>query len=471
MGVRFRSTVAAVLVVAVGLVAGAVALVALLRAELTHDVRQASRARAVQVAEVIESGRGVPSLAVAEQDEQFIQVLDEAGAVVAGSTNVEELPALARPQPGGEATVHTPLDEDEFLVVAVAADAPDGRKTVLVGRALIAVAEASDIVTRLLAVGLPLLLLLAGGATWMAVGRALAPVAAVRTEVEAISSAELHRRVPLPRGRDEIARLAATMNRMLERLERSQDAQRRFVSDASHELRSPVASIRQHAEVALAHPERTTPAELAETVLAEDLRIQRLVDDLLLLARADEDALRPQLRPVDVDDLVLAEARRLRARARRDGAVPDAGPGDRGDGSTPGPRLQVDATRVSAARMDADTQWLCRVLRNLGDNAARHARSRVAFDVVQDDHGRIVLGVEDDGSGVPPAERDRVFERFVRLDDARTRVSGGGSGLGLAIVAELVAAHGGSVTVTEGALGGARFEIVFPATSGAESGS
>lgn len=450
MGVRFRSTLAAVLVVAVGLVAGAVALIALLRAELTDDVRQASRTRAEQVAEVIESGRGVPSLAVAENDEQFIQVLDETGAVVAGSANVEELPALARPEPGGEATVGTPLDEDSFLVVAVAADAPDGRKTVLVGRALIAVAEATDIVTRLLVVGLPLLLLLAGGATWMAVGRALAPVTAVRAEVEAISSAELHRRVPLPRGRDEIARLAATMNHMLERLERSQDAQRRFVSDASHELRSPVASIRQHAEVALAHPDRTTPEELAETVLAEDLRIQRLVDDLLLLARADEDALRPQLRPVDVDDLVLAEARRLR---------------------TEGPhRLHVHTTGVSAARMDADAQTLRRVLRNLGDNAARHACSRVAFDLVQDDDGRIVLGVDDDGPGVPSAERDRVFERFVRLDDARTRAAGGGgSGLGLAIVAELVAAHGGSVTASEGTLGGARFEIVFPATPPGDS--
>ncbi|MEN8652203.1 HAMP domain-containing sensor histidine kinase [Streptomyces sp. 21So2-11] len=443
MGIRVRSTVAAVLVVAAGLLVGAVALVALLRAELTDDVRQASRARAEQVAAVIESGRGVPSLAVAERDEQFIQVLDAKGAVVAGSGNVEELPALARPDTDGESRITTPLDEDEFLVVAVAADGPDGQKTVLVGRALIAVAESTQIVIRLLLAGLPLLLLLAAAATWMAVGRALAPVSAMRAEVEAISSAELHRRVPLPRGRDQIARLAATMNHMLDRLERSQTAQRRFISDASHELRSPVASIRQHAEVALAHPGRTTPQELAATVLAEDLRIQRLVDDLLLLARADENALRPRLQPVDVDDLVLDEARRLRSTAAA---------------------LRIGTAEVSAARLNADAQGLRRVLRNLGDNAARHARSQVAFDLTETQDGRIVLGVEDDGPGVLAADRERVFERFVRLDDARARSGerAGGSGLGLAIVAELVAAHGGTATVSESPLGGARFEVSLP---------
>ncbi|MEC4017560.1 sensor histidine kinase [Streptomyces sp. H27-D2] len=443
MGVRFRSTVAAVLVVAVGLLAGAVALVVLLRAELTDDVRQAARARAEQVAAVIESGRGVPSLAVAERDEQFIQVLDANGALLASSGNVEELPVLARPEKDGEARVTTPLDEDEFLVVAATADGPDGRKTVLVGRALLAVAESTRIVTRLLLLGLPLLLLLAAAATWMAVGRALAPVAAMRAEVEAISATELQRRVPLPRGRDEIARLAVTMNRMLDRLERAQTAQRRFISDASHELRSPVASVRQHAEVALAHPGRSTQEELAATVLAENLRIQRLVDDLLLLARADEDALRPRRQTVDLDDLVLDEARRLRAAA---------------------PALRISTAGVSAARLQTDAQGLRRVLRNLGDNAARHARERVAFGLTREEDGRTVLLVEDDGPGVPPADRERIFERFVRLDDARARSGkgGGGSGLGLAIVAELVAAHGGTATVGESPLGGARFEVWLP---------
>ncbi|MGP3979989.1 ATP-binding protein [Streptomyces sp. KR80] len=441
--VQVRSTLIAVLVVAVALVGGAFGLVAALRAELTGDVESAARARAEQVAAVVEAGRGVPSLTVADPEEQYIQVLNARGEVMAASPNAEELPVLARPHGNDAEQVTTPLDEDPFVAVAEQAEGPEGTVTVVVGRALIGVSDSTAIVTRLLLIGLPLVLLLAAAATWAAVGRALGPVNRIRAEVDEISSTELHRRVPQPPGQDEIARLAATMNRMLDRLMRAQASQRRFISDASHELRSPVASIRQHAEVALAHPERsggTTPV-LAETALAEALRLQRLVDDLLLLARADEHALQLQPHPVDLDDLVLEEAKRLRRATD----------------------LAVDTRGVSACRVHADGQALRRVLRNLGDNAARHARTRVSFTLgLGDEDGRALLAVEDDGDGVPPADRERVFERFVRLDDARAR-DWGGSGLGLAIVAELVAAHGGTVAVREGTLGGARFEVALPA--------
>ena len=172
--------------------------------------------------------------------------------------------------------------------------------------------ESVEIVTFWLLIGVPVLLLVVGGTTWFVVGRALAPVEAIRQEVDAISGAELYRRVPQPGSDDEIGRLATTMNLMLDRLEASQARQRRFISDASHELRSPVASIRQYAEVALAHPGRVSSSELAENVLADDLRVQHLVDDLLLLTLADEQMLGLSTRPVDVDDLVFAEARRLR---------------------------------------------------------------------------------------------------------------------------------------------------------------
>ncbi|MDF2742203.1 MAG: histidine kinase, partial [Actinomycetia bacterium] len=213
---------------------------------------------------------------------------------------------------------------------------------------------------------------------------------------------------------------------------------RRLVSDASHELRSPVAAIRQHAEVALAHPGRTTTTELAGTVLAEDLRLQRLAEDLLLLTRADEHSLVLRRRPVDLDDLVLEEARRLR----------DA------------TGLRIDTSGVSAGRVDGDPAGLRRLLRNLGDNAARHAGGQLALSVAERD-GVVLLGVDDDGPGIPEADRGRVFERFVRLDDARAR-DDGGSGLGLAIVAELVAAHGGTVVAAAGPLGGARVEVTLP---------
>jgi signal transduction histidine kinase len=244
--------------------------------------------------------------------------------------------------------------------------------------------------------------------------------------------------VPDPPADDEIGRLARTMNRMLGRLEQAQARQRRLVADASHELRSPVATIRQHAEVALAHPGRTGSAELAATVLAEDLRLQRLTEDLLLLTRADERSLAPRRRPVDLDDLVLEEARRLR----------DA------------TGLRVDTTAVSAGRVAGDAAGLRRVLRNLGDNASRHARERLALSVADRD-ATVVLAVDDDGPGIPDADRERVFERFVRLDGARAR-DDGGSGLGLAIVAELAAAHGGTVAVAASPLGGARVEVWLP---------
>ena len=174
-------------------------------------------------------------------------------------------------------------------------------------------------------------------------------------------------------------------------------------------------------------------------MLAEDLRLQRLAEDLLLLTRADEHP-RPAALPVDLDDLVFDEAQRLREATG----------------------LRVDTTAVSAGRVDGDAAGLRRVLRNLGDNAARHAAGHLALSVAERD-GQVVLAVDDDGPGIPEADRERVFERFVRLDDARAR-DDGGSGLGLAIVAELVAAHGGTVAVASSPLGGARVRSPSPAS-------
>jgi signal transduction histidine kinase len=436
--VRLRMTLAAVFVVGLALGMGALALVTGLRSALTADVRAAARVQAAQVAGTLAPDRPVVTPTVGVADEELVQVLDAGGDVVAASANVAGRPAVAHLAPGESARVTTPVDEDAFVAVAVAARTPDGPVTVIVARALADVLESTQAATRLLAIGIPVLLALVAVGTWTLVGRALAPVEAVRRQVDGISGGELHHRVPQPAGADEIARLAATMNRMLDRLEHAQLGQRRFISDASHELRSPVAAIRQHAEVALAHPDRTTLAELAGTVLAEDLRVQRLVEDLLLLARADEHTLLLRRRAVDLDDLVLDEARRLRA----------------------GTPLQVDTSAVSAGRVVGDEAGLRRLLRNLGDNAARHARGRIALRLADGD-GTVVLTVEDDGPGIPEAERGRVLERFVRLADARAR-DDGGSGLGLAIVAELAAAHSGSVAVTSGALGGARVDVRLP---------
>jgi signal transduction histidine kinase len=441
--VRVRTTLVAVAVAGLAMAVGALVLVAVLRDTLTREVGTAARLRAQDVASALAldpTGRG--SLAVDDPEEWIIQVLDQGGRVVAASENAQALAPVARLPPGESAEVEAPaggpVEEGEFLAVATGADTPLGPRTVVVARSTETVTEATAAVAGLLAIGLPLLLAVVAVTTWVVVGRALAPVEAIRSEVDAISATALHRRVPDPPADDEIGRLARTMNRMLERLERAQARQRRLVSDASHELRSPVAAIRQHAEVALAHPDRTTTSELAETVLVEDLRLQRLAEDLLLLTRADEHTLGLRRRPVDLDDLVFDEARRLRGVSG----------------------LRVDTTAVSAGRVDGDAAGLRRVLRNLGDNAVRHAGTQVAFSVAERD-GVVRLRVDDDGPGIPEADRKRVFERFVRLDHARAR-DDGGSGLGLAIVAELVAAHGGTVAITPSPIGGTRVEVTLP---------
>jgi signal transduction histidine kinase len=436
--VRVRTSIAATVVVGLALLAGGFALVLAMRDALTDEVRDVARVRAADTAAALEAGTN-PSFVAAgldqDDDDAFIQILDGDGNVVAASPLVAGDPAVARLDRGESTEVTVTGEDDEFM--AVAADA--GQYTVIAGRTLDTVGESTSVVTDLLMIGLPILLVVAALTTWLVVGRALAPVESIRREVDAISSADLDRRVPRPRGDDEIARLATTMNSMLERLERGQARQRRFVADASHELRSPVASIRQHAEVAQAHPERTTVGALAETVAAENLRVERLVDDLLLLTRADEHTLQLQRRPVDLDDLVFEEAHRLR------------------EATT----LRVDTTRVSAGRVSGDRAALWRALRNLGDNAVRHASSQVAFALAEQD-GAVVLDVDDDGPGIAATDRRRVFERFVRLDAARAR-DAGGSGLGLAIVAEVVGAHHGTVTIADSGLGGARFEVRLPA--------
>ncbi|MGH9111086.1 MAG: sensor histidine kinase [Acidimicrobiales bacterium] len=439
--VRVRTTVVAAVVTGLALLIGGIALVVVMRNVLKDSVRDAARVRATDTAAALEAGTP-PSFVAVDQadddDELFIQIVAADGEVAASSPLVAGEPAVAQLEPGASAEVSIPAEDDPFLAVAAAAGTDDGRLTVIAARTLDSVNESTAVVTDLLTLGLPLLLLVAAATTWAVVGRSLAPVESIRREVDEISAAELHRRVPAPAGSDEIARLASTMNLMLDRLEEGQARQRRFIADASHELRSPVASIRQHAEVALSHPDLTTVAELSETVYAENRRVERLVADLLLLARADEHTLQLRRRPVDLDDLVFDEARRLR----------DA------------TELRIETTAVSAGRVNGDPTSLRRVLRNLGDNAARHARRHVAFALGEHD-GAVQLDVDDDGPGIAAKDRHRVFERFVRLDDARDR-DGGGSGLGLAIVAEVVSAHGGAITITDSGLGGARFEVRFP---------
>jgi len=441
--VRVRTTTSAVLVVGVALTIGALVLVTTLRAQITEQVRASARLRAADVVSALESGTPPGRLAVAD-DEDLIQVVTPGGHVVASSRNVAGRRAVAALD-GGESTTlsHLRVDDEEhdYLVVAIEARVGQQRDVVLLARPNEVIARSTRFLVLALVGGLPFVLLVVGITVWKLTGRALSPVEAMRAEVDEISGTELHRRVPDPGGSDEIARLASTMNTMLERLEVAARAQRRFVADASHELRSPVAIIRQHAEVALAHPDRTSARELAEIVLVEDLRVQRLVEDLLLLARTGDPDSERRRRPIDLDDVVLEEAARLRATSA----------------------LRVDLRAVSAGRVLGDEARLRRMVRNLVDNAMRHAASSVRFSLATVDD-QVLLVVADDGSGVPEPERERIFERFIRLDEARTR-DDGGSGLGLAIVRNIAEDHGGFAKVTQDEGGGARFEVRLPSVT------
>lgn len=295
---------------------------------------------------------------------------------------------------------------------------------------------AVDNVTRTLSIGVPGLLLLTGLMVWAAARRALAPVAAITRQVDAIDDVTVAERVPLPAHRDEIQGLALTMNRMLDRLEHSALGQRQFVSDVSHELRTPAAVIRAEIETALADPENDWGAT-GESVLAEQARLSSLVDDLIMLARIDEGAT-ARRDAIDLDDLVQQHAQR-------------------------GWSHPVDVSSVEPVRMRGDERQLAGLVQNLLSNANRHAASAVSVSLSTDGETAF-LRVEDDGVGIAVADRERVFDRFGRLDEARKRDSGG-SGLGLAIVREVALAHGGSVCVTNSTLGGARFDVRLDADS------
>jgi signal transduction histidine kinase len=307
------------------------------------------------------------------------------------------------------------------------------------------VARSVNAVRQALWVLLPALVGVVALGAWWLVGRALRPVEAIRLRAESIEGATIHRRLPEPASDDEIGRLARTMNAMLGRLDRSAQRQRQFVSDASHELRSPVAAIRTDLEVALHEGDRADWPTVARAVLAEEGRLETLLGDLLVLASDEESAGTPtHATTVDMAQLAREEANRSRRVPIT--LVVDAGPN----------RPESDELVVEgvAARLD-------RALANLVANAARHATTEVRLTVQRRDD-RVRTVIDDDGPGIPVADRERIFERFTRLDDSRAR-DRGGAGLGLAVVRSIATRHSGFVWADTSPLGGARFILDLPA--------
>lgn len=440
--VRFRVTAAATLAVGLVLLVGSLALVAAQVRQVQANLDRSLQQRGDDLEAELRAGR-VPQQPATPRggDVGVVQVVDETGHVVTASANVAGDGPIADDPPAGRREVFRsvaslPVDDDRFRILSRRVSSSEGPFIVHVAASADIVAESSAALRGSLLAGVPLLLVVLAGVTWLVVGRTLRPIEAIRAEVASIEGGERGRRVPMPAGDDEVARLATTMNAMLDRIDAAADRQQQFVADASHELRSPLTRMRTELEVDLAHPDQARPLETHRRVLNGIDRMQRLADDLLDLARRD--AIAPARREVlDLDDVVLDEVTRARSVAA----------------------VSVDATRVSAAQVVGDRAGLARVVANLLDNAVRHASSAVRVELAEvEDHA--VLAVADDGSGIAPADQERVFERFVRLDDARP--ADGRNGLGLAIVREVVGRHGGTVAVDPDFASGTRIMVTFP---------
>jgi signal transduction histidine kinase len=439
--VRFRVTALAVVAVAVVLLATGMGLVTAQRRLLTDNVEELIRQRADDLAALVSSGQLPATLTHTEGTLE--QVVTPDGKVLAASPNLGATPPLGPPPPGdGTETVgtveHLPSDAARFLLLTRRVQGRQGPVVLHVASALDDVEESANVLTATLTIAIPAVTVILAVLIWRLVGRTLRPVEAIRAEVAHMSGTDLGRRVPQPDGDDEIARLARTMNAMLDRVEDANNRHQRFVADASHELRTPLARIRSELEVDLAHPDTADRADTQRGMLEEAIGLQRLVEDLLHLARSDAGAHPARREAVDLDDIVFRDVTRLRA-----------------DG-----RVTVDVAAVSGAQVLGDPDQLARVVRNLTDNAARHARTTVTITLTEHEE-TAVLSVADDGPGIPADQRQQVFERFVRLDDARTAATGG-AGLGLAITRDIVQRHHGTIVVDPSHHPGSRLVVTLP---------
>jgi signal transduction histidine kinase len=447
--VRARTVLGGSLALGIALVLSASTAGQLLRRSLIRSIDEVAEVRAAEVA-VLPRGAELPD-GLSSEDGEILQVVGSDGRVLATSLPEANAPiSQLLPSPGRfrtqtvEGLAGGVGVKGRYRLLAFrepgSADAP----VVYVATGLDSVEHHVAVLSRLVFAGLPALLGLVAFSAWLALGRALRPVEAIRTELADISARDLDRRVPESGAGDEVDRLAQTMNAMLDRLEASAERQRQFVSDASEELVAPLAATRRRLEAGLAAaPEGGWPAAGAD-LLREHRRMERLVRDLLYLARVDAGAPRAPMAPVDLDDVVLSEVTRLR-----------------GTGA-----IRFETAAVSAAPIEGRAEDLRRAVRNLLEHAERQARATVRVELGTGDDGHVTLTVEDDGVEQLPAERELVFERFSSLPGATSSRAGEtGSGLALAIVRDIALAHGGSVSV-EAASPGSRFILRLPADAG-----
>lgn len=443
LSLRSRLMAIGVTGLAVALAVGGAAMYAVLHYAIDHTLDNEAQATAHQVEALVDSGQLPQPIPVSGS--QIVQVVDARNRVLTASVNGDRLTSLLRPSEvrlarsgdtllvaGSRAGINGPL-----RVVAEPAESPSGPVTVVVAQQVRDVLHGERLLRSILLVTFPLLLAVLALIAWLVIGRTLRPVHELRVGAVRISGEQREERLSVPMAADEIRALALTLNDMLDRLEAARARQRAFVADAAHELRSPLTSMRTQLEVARQLGEG---GALPEDLLADVTRLSALVEDLLLLARADSGPpATPE--PLPVQPMLVALAERYTAA-----------------------RVPVVAEDVAPVAVSAVAGDLDRVLANLVDNAVRHATSRVCIGA-ESEGPWTVLTVTDDGPGIAAQDRDRVFERFARLDDARDR-DAGGTGLGLSIVRELVGKAGGSVRLgdADAAQGtpGLRVEVRLP---------
>ncbi|MFD4951978.1 sensor histidine kinase [Streptomyces sp. NPDC058451] len=442
---RLRLTAAAAAVIAAGLAGAAVLLVVWLHASLISGLDQTAFQGAQVVAADQDGGRTTADVPTTDHGGVAVQVIAGNGKVRASSANLRgrprafTFPASRAATPRAHTVDDIPVGTGgTWRAVGIPAGTARDPVTVYVAVPTESVDHGLAQLTVGLATGVPAVVAALTGVAWLLTGRALRPVDGMRAQTAEITASDLSRRLDVPPADDALGRLATTFNDLLARLDTSARRQRRFVADAAHELRNPLSTLHTRLSVAAQHPGLADGQSLAAGLLPQTERLTRLVDDLLRLARLDA---RPRLRarPVDLDEIVFTEVREARRRTR----------------------LVIDQHAVGAARVAGDGDALARVVRNLLDNALRHARTRI--DVSLHTLGDTAqLTVADDGPGIPEADRERVFGRFTRLDGARARDTGG-SGLGLAIVRDTVTAHHGSTRIEDNRPG-ARLVVLLPAT-------
>jgi signal transduction histidine kinase len=448
LSVRTRLTIAAAAVISVGMAIAAGLLLWRMYSVLATDLDNSLIQQAHAAAEDVRGGVTALRISKTAPASTALQVVDAGGRVLtsAGDVDGTERVFFTAPAPG-EPTLTTVDDgvlEGPYRVAALTVPTHSGTMTLYLGAPTAPLSTIRHELGTSLAVGIPAAVLALTAVSWLLIGRALRPVETMRRQAAAIPGHDPEARLDVPATGDELGRLAETFNELLGRIATASEQQRRFLDDAAHELRSPLAALRTQLEVSQRDAAEVGEAESIRygqrQVLGSVERLANLVNDLLVIARLD--SVPPTRRhPVDLDDLVwdcVADARRH-------------------------DWLTFDTTGVSPVRVIGDAGGLRRVVQNLLDNARRHARERITVRLNTDSR-TATLSVADDGPGVPDADRSRIFDRFVRVDAGRAREDGG-TGLGLAIVSSVVYAHDGLVWVDDGDDGGAVFEVRLPALS------